>query len=233
MGSRRRRLARPHRQPDRGGGGRGPATRPDAAAPSGRPASRGAKSRGLPTVSHGASTVMAGAKADGALRTGPPELWTDVWLALVAFTAERVEPENGHPTALRSRSRSARHGTRSPPGLRPRRSHERRHLSSVAAARRCRGAGFGRRRAAGSRPRRRRSRRPSRCPTPAHRAHHARAARARRCPAGCRALPARCTAPPARIPGLREAPRDSIPPRAARPRSRGVRREDAGGASKR
>lgn len=34
--------------------------------------------------------VMAGAKADGSLRTGPPELWTDVWLALVAFTAEKV-----------------------------------------------------------------------------------------------------------------------------------------------
>jgi AcrR family transcriptional regulator len=34
--------------------------------------------------------VVAGAKADGSLRTGPPELWTEVWLALVAFTAERV-----------------------------------------------------------------------------------------------------------------------------------------------
>jgi AcrR family transcriptional regulator len=34
--------------------------------------------------------VVAGAKADGSLRTGPPELWTDVWLALVAFAAERV-----------------------------------------------------------------------------------------------------------------------------------------------
>jgi AcrR family transcriptional regulator len=35
--------------------------------------------------------VMAGARADGSLRTGPVELWTEVWLALVAFTAERVE----------------------------------------------------------------------------------------------------------------------------------------------
>lgn len=34
--------------------------------------------------------VTTAAKADGALRGGPVELWTDVWLALVAFTAERV-----------------------------------------------------------------------------------------------------------------------------------------------
>jgi AcrR family transcriptional regulator len=34
--------------------------------------------------------VVAGAKAGGALRAGPAELWTEVWLALVAFTAERV-----------------------------------------------------------------------------------------------------------------------------------------------
>lgn len=34
--------------------------------------------------------VVAGAKADGELRSGPVELWTDVWLALVAFSAERV-----------------------------------------------------------------------------------------------------------------------------------------------
>lgn len=34
--------------------------------------------------------VVAGAKAGGMLRNGPAELWTEVWLALVAFTAERV-----------------------------------------------------------------------------------------------------------------------------------------------
>jgi AcrR family transcriptional regulator len=34
--------------------------------------------------------VVSGAKAEGALRAGPAELWTEVWLALVAFTAERV-----------------------------------------------------------------------------------------------------------------------------------------------
>ena len=34
--------------------------------------------------------VVAGAKTDGSLRAGPAELWTEVWLALVAFTAERV-----------------------------------------------------------------------------------------------------------------------------------------------
>ncbi|HEY8258489.1 MAG TPA: TetR/AcrR family transcriptional regulator [Gemmatimonadales bacterium] len=34
--------------------------------------------------------VVTEARADGALRNGPPELWTEVWLALVAFVAERV-----------------------------------------------------------------------------------------------------------------------------------------------
>jgi hypothetical protein len=32
--------------------------------------------------------VVAG--SEGAVRSGPTELWTDVWLALVAFAAERV-----------------------------------------------------------------------------------------------------------------------------------------------
>ena len=34
--------------------------------------------------------VVAGGKSDGLVRPGPAELWTDVWLALVAFIAERV-----------------------------------------------------------------------------------------------------------------------------------------------
>jgi AcrR family transcriptional regulator len=34
--------------------------------------------------------VVAGGEGEGAVREGPPELWTDVWLALVAFAAERV-----------------------------------------------------------------------------------------------------------------------------------------------
>jgi AcrR family transcriptional regulator len=34
--------------------------------------------------------VVAAGKTDGQVRSGPPELWTDVWLALVAFAAERV-----------------------------------------------------------------------------------------------------------------------------------------------
>ena len=38
----------------------------------------------------GLQRVVNGAKADGALRAGPAELWTEVWLALVAFAAERV-----------------------------------------------------------------------------------------------------------------------------------------------
>jgi AcrR family transcriptional regulator len=34
--------------------------------------------------------VVAGGETEGVVREGPPELWTDVWLALVAFAAERV-----------------------------------------------------------------------------------------------------------------------------------------------
>ena len=34
--------------------------------------------------------VVAGGGSEGVVRSGPPELWTDVWLALVAFAAERV-----------------------------------------------------------------------------------------------------------------------------------------------
>jgi len=34
--------------------------------------------------------VVAGGGTEGVVRQGPPDLWTDVWLALVAFAAERV-----------------------------------------------------------------------------------------------------------------------------------------------
>jgi AcrR family transcriptional regulator len=34
--------------------------------------------------------VVAGGESEGLVRQGPPELWTNVWLALVAFAAERV-----------------------------------------------------------------------------------------------------------------------------------------------
>jgi AcrR family transcriptional regulator len=34
--------------------------------------------------------VVAGGGSEGMVRTGPIELWTDVWLTLVAFAAERV-----------------------------------------------------------------------------------------------------------------------------------------------
>jgi TetR/AcrR family transcriptional regulator, repressor of fatR-cypB operon len=34
--------------------------------------------------------VVAGGESQGAVRQGPSELWTEVWLALVAFAAERV-----------------------------------------------------------------------------------------------------------------------------------------------
>jgi AcrR family transcriptional regulator len=35
-------------------------------------------------------TVVAEGESSGLVRAGPAELWTDVWLALVAFVAERV-----------------------------------------------------------------------------------------------------------------------------------------------
>jgi AcrR family transcriptional regulator len=34
--------------------------------------------------------VVAGGESQGMVREGPAELWTDLWLALVAFAAERV-----------------------------------------------------------------------------------------------------------------------------------------------
>ena len=34
--------------------------------------------------------VVAGGRTEGEVRDGPPELWTDVWLALVGFAAERL-----------------------------------------------------------------------------------------------------------------------------------------------
>ncbi len=43
--------------------------------------------------------VVAGGRSDGAVRTGPTELWTDVWLALVAFIAERVGARDWTPDA--------------------------------------------------------------------------------------------------------------------------------------
>jgi len=44
--------------------------------------------------------VIAGGRTNGQVRAGPPELWTDVWLALVGFAAERLsakEWESGSP----------------------------------------------------------------------------------------------------------------------------------------
>jgi AcrR family transcriptional regulator len=43
--------------------------------------------------------VVAGGGSDGAVRTGPTELWADVWLALVAFIAERVGARDWAPDA--------------------------------------------------------------------------------------------------------------------------------------
>jgi AcrR family transcriptional regulator len=43
--------------------------------------------------------VMAAGRSDGIVRQGPAELWTDVWLALVAFIAERVGAREWPPDA--------------------------------------------------------------------------------------------------------------------------------------
>ena len=43
--------------------------------------------------------VVAAGKSDGVVRSGPAELWTEVWLALVAFVAERVGAREWAPDA--------------------------------------------------------------------------------------------------------------------------------------
>ena len=42
-------------------------------------------------------TVVAAGGSSGLVRSGPPELWTDVWLALVAFVVERVGAHEWSP----------------------------------------------------------------------------------------------------------------------------------------
>jgi len=47
---------------------------------------------------HGAlHQVVAGGRSDGVVRPGPVELWTEVWLALVAFAAERIGGKDWMP----------------------------------------------------------------------------------------------------------------------------------------
>jgi TetR/AcrR family transcriptional regulator, repressor of fatR-cypB operon len=41
--------------------------------------------------------IVARGKSDGVVRSGPAELWTDIWLALVAFAAERVGSREWDP----------------------------------------------------------------------------------------------------------------------------------------
>jgi hypothetical protein len=41
--------------------------------------------------------IVASGKSDGQVRSGPAELWTSVWLALVAFAAERVSAKEWAP----------------------------------------------------------------------------------------------------------------------------------------
>ncbi|MBA3496207.1 MAG: TetR/AcrR family transcriptional regulator [Gemmatimonadales bacterium] len=43
--------------------------------------------------------LVAAGRSDGLVRAGPAELWTDVWLALVAFIAERVSAREWAPDA--------------------------------------------------------------------------------------------------------------------------------------
>jgi AcrR family transcriptional regulator len=44
-------------------------------------------------------SVVAAGRSAGVVRQGPAELWTDVWLALVAFIAERVGAREWPPDA--------------------------------------------------------------------------------------------------------------------------------------
>jgi AcrR family transcriptional regulator len=41
--------------------------------------------------------IVASGKSDGLVRAGPADLWTSVWLALVAFAAERVSAKDWAP----------------------------------------------------------------------------------------------------------------------------------------
>lgn len=41
--------------------------------------------------------IIASGKSDGLVRPGPADLWTSVWLALVAFAAERVSAKDWTP----------------------------------------------------------------------------------------------------------------------------------------
>jgi TetR/AcrR family transcriptional regulator, repressor of fatR-cypB operon len=41
--------------------------------------------------------IVASGKSDGLVRPGPADLWTSVWLALVAFAAERVSAKEWTP----------------------------------------------------------------------------------------------------------------------------------------
>jgi TetR/AcrR family transcriptional regulator, repressor of fatR-cypB operon len=42
-------------------------------------------------------SIVASGKSDGLVRPGPAELWTSVWLALVAFATERVSAKEWTP----------------------------------------------------------------------------------------------------------------------------------------
>lgn len=64
------------------------------------------RSRGLAReVQEALQQVIAAGKSDGLVRTGPADLWTGVWLAVIAFAAERVSTNEwtpDHPQALQA-----------------------------------------------------------------------------------------------------------------------------------
>jgi AcrR family transcriptional regulator len=56
------------------------------------------KSRGVAReVQEALQRVVAAGKSDGLVRSGPADLWAGVWLAVVAFAAERVSTKEWTP----------------------------------------------------------------------------------------------------------------------------------------
>ena len=86
---------------------------PDAAPPPGRAALDERSREAEREFREALQQMVAGGKSDGVVRPGPADLWTDVWLALVAFVAERVAPRSGRPIARRWGWRWTRRGMRS------------------------------------------------------------------------------------------------------------------------
>ena len=106
------RPARRHRPAAARRGRAGSVAHPHAAPQPRRAAPRRAEPRGLARVP-GRAAAGGGGRRGRRRRCaqGPPELWTDVWLALVAFAAERVGARDWEPESPQSGSRSTPRGT--------------------------------------------------------------------------------------------------------------------------